>query len=99
MPNETPQTKYDSRYVACRMARAIGHIKLVKNMVESGADCTEVLILLAAVRGQLDIISGNLMAQYAEKFAENDRRTGDSELLRDFKSELFKAIKKSCIRG
>ena len=87
-------TAASSWYVAGRMARAIGHVKLVKNMVENGADCTEVLIQLAAVRGQLDSICGNLMVQYAEHFAEDYRRTGDPELLRDFKAELARAIKK-----
>ena len=94
MPREQPQTKYDSRYFANRMARTIGHVKLVKSMVESGSDCTEVLIQLAAVRGQLDSISSSLMVQYAEQFAEDYRRTGDRELMDVFKTELAKAVKK-----
>ena len=94
MPHEMPQSRYDSRYVANRMARAIGHVRLVKSMVEAGADCTEVLIQLAAVRGQLDSISSKLMVQYAEQFAEDYRRTGDAKLLEDFKTDLAKAIKK-----
>ena len=94
MLHETPQTKYDSRYVANRMARTIGHVKLVKSMVEAHADCTEVLIQLAAVRGQLDSICSNLMVQYAEQFAEDYRRRGDPSLLEDFKTELARAVKK-----
>ena len=94
MPYEPPQTRYNSRYFANRIARTIGHVKLVKSMVESGADCTEVLIQLAAVRGQLDSICSNIMVQYAEQFAEDYRRTGDPELLDDFKTELAKAVKK-----
>lgn len=92
--HETPQTRYDSHYVANRMARAIGHVRLVKSMVESGADCTDVLIQLAAVRGQLDSICSNIMVQYAEQFAEEYRRTGNPELLELFKTELGKAVKK-----
>jgi hypothetical protein len=34
------------------------------------------------------------MVQYAEQFAEDYRRTGDPELLDDFKTELAKAVKK-----
>ena len=94
MSHDTPQTRYDSHYVANRMARTIGHVRLVKSMVETGADCTEVLVQLAAVRGQLDSISSSLMVQYAEQFAEEYRRTGDPELLEDFKAELGKAVKK-----
>ena len=94
MPQETPKTRYDARYVANRMSRAIGQVRLVRNMVESGADCTEVLIQLAAVRGQLDSISGKLMEQYAEQFAEEYRKSGSPELLEEFKEELRRAIRK-----
>ncbi len=86
--------KQDITRMTCPTAwRAIGHVKLVKSMVEAGADCTEVLIQLAAVRGQLDSICGKLMLQYAERFAEEYRRTGDPELLACFKAELARAVK------
>ena len=94
MQHETPQTRYDSRYVSNRMARTIGHVKLVKSMVESGADCSDILIQLAAVRGQLDSICSKLVVQYAEQFAEDYRRSGDPALLEDFMAELAKAVKK-----
>ena len=94
MPNETPQAEYDARYIANRIARTVGHVRQVKGMMEAGADCTEVLIQLAAVRGQLDSICSNIMVQYAEQFADEYRRTGDPALLEDFKTELGKAVKK-----
>ena len=94
MPNETPQAEYDARYIANRIARTVGHVRQVKGMVEAGADYTEVLIQLAAVRGQLDSICSNLMVQYAETFAEDYRRTGNPELLESFKTELARAVKK-----
>ena len=93
MLHETPQTGYDSRYIANRIARTIGHVKLVKSMVEDGVDCSDVLLQLAAVRGQLDSVCSSLILQYAEHFAEDYRRTGDSELLEDFKADLAKALK------
>ena len=94
MPHDTPQTRYDPHYVANRIARAVGHVRLVKSMVEQGADCTEVLTQLAAVRGQLDSIRSYLMAQYAESFAEAYRRSGDPALLRAFQAQLDRAVKK-----
>ena len=89
-----PQSKYDSRYVANRIARTLGHMRLVKSMVENDADCTEVLIQLAAVQGQLDSICSNLMVQYAEQFSDDYRRSGDPEILEEFKTALAKALKK-----
>ena len=92
MPHDSPQTGYDQRYVANRIARAVGQVRLVKHMVETGADCTELLIQLAAVRGQLDSIRSSLLEQCAENFAESYRRTGDPALLSDFKAQLHRNL-------
>ena len=43
----------NQKAVVNRLARAIGHLEKVKRMVEDGADCSEVLIQLAAVRSAL----------------------------------------------
>ena len=48
-----------SKAVINRLSRAIGHLESVKRMVESGRDCTEVLMQLAAVqsaRGNLGVV-------------------------------------------
>ena len=94
MDNEKKSAQYDARYMANRISRTIGHIKLVRSMVEDGADCTEVLIQLASVRGQLDSICSSFMSQYAEQFAEEYRKTGDTALIDAFKAELNRAIRK-----
>lgn len=94
MDTDKKQAQYDAHYMANRLSRAIGHIKLVRSMVEDGVDCTEVLIQLAAVRGQLDSICSSLMVQYAEQFAEEYRKTGDMALIDTFKAELNRAIRK-----
>ena len=98
MDNDKKPAQYDTHYIANRMARTIGHVRLVRSMVECNADCTEVLIQLAAVRGQLDSICSSIMAQYAaqyaEQFAEEYRRTGDEALIEQFKTELARAIRK-----
>ena len=44
----------NQKAVVNRLSRAIGHLEKVKRMVEEGADCSEVLIQLAAVRSALD---------------------------------------------
>ena len=91
MDNEKKSAQYDARYMANRMSRTIG---LVRSMVEDGVDCTEVLIQLASVRGQLDSICSSFMSQYAEQFAEEYRKTGDTALIDAFKAELSRAIRK-----
>lgn len=88
------QSKYDSRYVANRLSRAIGQVKLVKSMAESGADCTELLFQLAAARGQVDSIRSHLLAQYAMQFAEDYRKNGESEQLEQFRRVMLRSVKK-----
>lgn len=41
------------KQVSNRLAKAIGHLEAVKRMVESGRDCTEILIQLSAVRSAI----------------------------------------------
>ena len=93
MDRSNLKNQYDTRYLANRMARTIGHVKLVRSMVESGEDCTDVLVQLAAVRGQLDSICGYIMGQYAEQYAEEFRKTGDEKLVEQFKNDLARVMK------
>lgn len=44
----------NQKAVLNRLSRALGHLEKVKSMVEEGADCSQVLIQLAAVRSALD---------------------------------------------
>ncbi len=44
----------NSKAVANRLAKAIGHLESVKRMVERGDDCAEVLIQLVAVRSAIN---------------------------------------------
>ena len=39
----------NQRAVVNRLSRAMGHLEKVRRMVEEGADCTEILVQLAAV--------------------------------------------------
>ena len=47
-------THTQTKAVINRLSRAIGHLESVKRMVESGRDCSEVLVQLAAVRSALN---------------------------------------------
>lgn len=44
----------NQKAVINRLARAIGHLEKVKQMVEDGVDCSEVLIQISAVRNAID---------------------------------------------
>ena len=55
-----------TKAVINRLSRAIGHLEYVKRMVESGKDCTEVLIQLAAVRSALNSTAKVILKDHLE---------------------------------
>ena len=44
----------EKKAVVNRLAKAVGHLEAVKRMVEKDADCSDVLIQLAAVRSAIN---------------------------------------------
>ena len=55
-----------TKAVINRLSRAIGHLESVKRMVESGRDCTEVLMQLAAVRSALNSTAKVILKDHLE---------------------------------
>ena len=53
-PNGHGHFHENHKAVINRLSRAIGHLNKVKRMVEEGADCSDVLVQLAAVRSAID---------------------------------------------
>ena len=51
---KTMEHEHVNPKVVHRLARIEGHISSVKRMVETGRDCSEVLVQIAAVRSALD---------------------------------------------
>ena len=56
----------NSKAVINRLAKAIGHLESVKRMVETGRDCTDVLIQLAAVRSALNSTAKVILKDHFE---------------------------------
>ena len=57
MRMKTSAAKEDKQYdkaMVNRIARATGHLKTVRNMVEEGRDCSEILVQLAAVKSAIN---------------------------------------------
>ena len=64
-----------TKAVVNRLSRAIGHLESVKRMVESGRDCTDVLVQLAAVRSALNSTAKVILKDHLEHCisdAQND---------------------------
>ena len=59
-------THTQTKAVINRLSRAIGHLESVKRMVESGRDCTDVLVQLAAVRSALNSTAKVILKDHLE---------------------------------
>lgn len=77
-PHSHTHDPEEIRRILNRLSRSIGHLEKVKRMVESGEDCSDVLIQLAAVRSELNstgklILKEHLEHCIVEAVAENDQ--------------------------
>ena len=71
-----------------RLSRAIGHLESIKRMVESGRDCSEVLIQLSAVKAALNNTGKVILQDHIQHCLVDAVETGDMESI----EELNKAI-------
>ena len=65
-------THTQTKAVLNRLSRAIGHLESVRTMVETGRDCTEVLIQLAAVRSALSSTAKVILKDHIEHCISED---------------------------
>ena len=70
-------SREEKNAVINRLSKAIGHLEAVKRMVEKDADCSDVLIQLAAVRSAINntgkvVLKNHLNHCIVEAVEEND---------------------------
>lgn len=90
--SEHPHHHANSKAVANRLARAIGHLESVKRMVEEGRDCSEVLIQLAAVRSALNNTAKVILKDHLDHCIADAIETGDAEVISNLNSAIDKYI-------
>lgn len=71
-----------------RLSRSIGHLEQVKKMIENGKDCSEVLIQLAAVRGEINNTGKTILKEHLNHCIIHAIEEGDTKRI----EELQKAI-------
>lgn len=81
-----------SKAVANRLARAIGHLESVKRMVEENRDCTDVLIQLAAVRSALSSTARVILKDHLEHCITDAVETGDDKFISELNTAIDKYI-------
>lgn len=91
--HDHPHVHQDHKAVINRLARAIGHLEKVKRMVEEGADCSEVLIQLAAVRSALDNTGKVILKDHIHHCMVDAVVAGDQTAIDDLCQAIDKFMK------
>ena len=81
------------REVSNRLARAIGHLQKVKQMVEDDEDCSYVLIQLAAVKSAINNTGKVILKEHMEHCIVHAVEDGDTEMIDELNAAIDKFIK------
>lgn len=76
-----------------RLSRAIGHLESIRKMVESGRDCTDVLIQLAAVRAALGGVSRVILKDHMEHCITDAVEHHDQQAIDDLNHAIDHLLK------
>lgn len=79
--------------VSNRLAKAIGHLQKVKQMVEDGEDCSDVLIQLAAVKSALNNTGKVILKDHLEHCIVHAVEDGDEQMLAELNNAIDKFMK------
>ena len=82
-----------TREVVNRLARAIGHLQKVKQMVEDGEDCSQVLVQLAAVKSALNSTGKVILKDHMRHCMVDAVAAGDQEAIEDLIQAIDKLVK------
>ena len=83
----------DTKNVITRLARAIGHLEAVKQMVEQGRDCSEVLIQLAAVKSAINNTGKIILKDHLNHCITDAVKNDDSKALEEINKAIDQFVK------
>ena len=88
-----PHLHENTKAVVNRMARIIGHMESIKRMVESGRDCGEVLIQMAAVRSALNNVGKIILQDHIRHCITDAMVDNDQQAVEDLCDAVNKFMK------
>ena len=83
----------NTKAVLNRLSRIIGHLESVKKMVESGRDCSEVLIQLSAVKSAINNTGKVILKDHMEHCIVHAIEEGDNKMIEERNEAIDKFIK------
>ncbi len=75
-----------------RISRAIGHCKHVKKLIDSDADCSEVLVQLSAVNAALRNLGKEIINEHMSHCITHAIENGDTSAVEDFQEAVKRFI-------
>lgn len=81
------------REVSNRLARAIGHLQKVKQMVDNDEDCSDVLVQLAAVKSAINNTGKVILKDHMEHCIVHAVEDGDTEMIAELNAAIDKFMK------
>lgn len=86
-------TPEENRAVINRLARAIGHLESIKRMVESGRDCSEVLIQLSAVKSAINNTGKVILRNHIEHCLVEAVQSGEWDIIEELNEAIDRFVK------
>ncbi len=82
-----------TKQVINRLSRAIGHLEAVRNMVEEGRDCSEVLVQLAAVKSAINNTGKLILKDHMKHCVAEAVQNGDQDALDALSDAIDRFVK------
>lgn len=82
-----------TKSVINRISRVIGHLEAIKRMIETGKDCSEVLIQLSAVKAAINNTGKIILKDHLDHCIVDAVEHGDTEALQDLEKAIDQFIK------
>lgn len=76
-----------------RLSKSIGHLQSIKTMIENGKDCSEVLIQLAAVRGEIMSTSKAILKEHLSRCIIDAIEKEDTQRVDELKKAIDSLLK------
>jgi DNA-binding FrmR family transcriptional regulator len=83
----------EKRAVINRLSKAVGHIEAIKRMVKNDADCSQILIQLAAVRAAINNTGNLVLKNHISHCIVQAAKEGDEQAIIDLNNAIDRFIK------
>ena len=91
--HEHTHSHQHTKAVLDRLARSIGHLEKVRQMVEAGVDCSEVLIQLSAVKAAINSTGKLILKDHIEHCVVDAIEHGDHKTVEELNKAIDQFIK------